>query len=338
MKTKLLDKNKINEAAKIIREGGLVAFPTETVYGLGANGLNPQAVEKIFKVKKRPVDNPLILHISSIEDIYPLVTYIPEKSIILMERFWPGPLTLLFNRSQLVPDIITGGLDTVAIRMPDNPLALELIRASKVPLAGPSANISGRPSPTKTKHVIEDLDGKIEGILDGGETQVGIESTVLDMTSEIPTILRPGKITIEDLKEFIPDVIEDPGLNNNEVKSPGQKYKHYAPKADLIIYDGDIENIINKIIKEAESYIKKGINIGIMATEESKKHYDYPNILVVGSRQDKNTIAHNLFNVLRQFDELNVDIILGEGIDQSQVGTAIMNRLVKASGGNIIRV
>lgn len=338
MKTIILDENKIDLGGKIIRDGGLVAFPTETVYGLGANGLNPKAVEKIFIAKARPIDNPLILHISSIEAVNSLAKNISKNAKLLMESFWPGPLTLILEKSELVPDIITGGLNTVAIRVPNNPIALKLIKASGFPLAAPSANISGRPSPTNFQHVYKDMYGKIDAIIDGGKTNIGIESTVLDMTSQIPTILRPGNITLEILKKYLPNVIEDPGLNNNKPKSPGQKYKHYAPKGELFIFNGQIDRIIERIRQEGNFLLDKGINFGIIATEESKDYYKFPNILVVGSRKDKTSIAHNLFNVLREFDDLEVDIILGEGISEEEIGSAIMDRLVKASGGKIINV
>lgn len=349
METKILRINPLNpeidliaEGARYIRKGKLVAFPTETVYGLGANGLDEEAVKNIFIAKGRPQDNPLILHVSKIDEVRPLVKSIPEEAKILMEEFWPGPLTIIFERSSIVPDIITAGLNTVAIRMPNHPVALELIEASGVPIAAPSANTSGKPSPTLAEHVIEDLYGKIDMILDGGPTGVGLESTVLDLTTDVPTILRPGGITLETIRHFIPNAELDLSIisSNEKIvpKSPGQKYRHYAPKAKMIVFTGDVENIVEAIKDRAKKYEMEGKKVGIMATEETKDKYSQGSVISVGSRKMKGTIARNLFNTLRKFDEIGVDIILSEGVEMGQIGTAIMNRLKKASGGNIIKV
>ena len=349
METKILRINPLNpeldliaEGARYIRKGKLVAFPTETVYGLGANGLDEEAVKNIFIAKGRPQDNPLILHVSKIDEVRPLVKSIPEEAKILMEEFWPGPLTIIFERSSIVPDIITAGLNTVAIRMPNHPVALELIEASGVPIAAPSANTSGKPSPTLAEHVIEDLYGKIDMILDGGPTGVGLESTVLDLTTDVPTILRPGGITLETIRHFIPNAELDLSIisSNEKIvpKSPGQKYRHYAPKAEMIVFTGDVENIVEAIKDRAKKYEMEGKKVGIMATEETKDKYSQGLVISVGSRKMKGTIARNLFNTLRKFDEIGVDIILSEGVEMGQIGTAIMNRLKKASGGNIIKV
>ena len=349
MKTKIVKVNQLNpepdlikEGADFIKEGKLVAFPTETVYGLGANGLDEEAVSKIFIAKGRPQDNPLILHISSIEEIEPLVESISKEAEILMRKFWPGPLTMLFKRSNMVPDIITAGLSTVAIRMPNHPVALELIKASGVPIAAPSANTSGKPSPTLAQHVIDDVYGKIDMVIDGGATGVGLESTVLDLTEGIPTILRPGGITLEDLKLIIPNVELDLSIIKDGEKiipkSPGQKYRHYAPKADMIVFSGGIEEIVNAIKNRTIEYVNQGRLVGIMATDETKNRYDKGLVISVGSRENKGSIAHNLFNILRLFDEKGVDVILSEGVEFGNIGTAIMNRLKKASGGNIINV
>ncbi|NLY77155.1 MAG: threonylcarbamoyl-AMP synthase [Tissierellia bacterium] len=332
----------IKEGAELIKSGKLVAFPTETVYGLGANGLDEEAASKIFVAKGRPQDNPLILHVSSLEEVKQLVKSIPKQAEIIAEKFWPGPLTMIFERSSLIPDVITAGLDTVAIRMPDHKIALELIRASGVPIAAPSANTSGRPSPTIAQHVIEDLYGKIDMIIDGGATGVGLESTVLDLTGELPTILRPGGVTLEDLKPIIPDVTLDLSIVKDEdniiPKSPGQKYRHYAPKAHMIVYCGQVDDIVEAIKNRAKELIEEGKTVGIMATDETKSSYQEGMVVSVGSRKDMGTIAHNLFNVLRNFDEKKVDIILSEGVEMEDLGTAIMNRMKKASGGNIIYV
>ena len=336
------EKDLISLGANVINEGGLVAFPTETVYGLGANGLNEEAVKKIFIAKGRPQDNPLILHVSSIEQVESLVEFIPAEARILMEKFWPGPLTMLFKRSSLVPDIITAGLDTVAIRMPNHSIALELIKKSGVPIAAPSANTSGKPSPTLAAHVMEDLNGKIDMIIDGGSTGIGVESTVLDLSVHDPMILRPGGITLEELRKINPKVVEDLSIIKDDKniipKSPGQKYRHYAPKAEMIVFTGEVQNIVDAINEYTYKCIDQGKTVGIMATEETKDRYKKGIIISVGSRRDKKTIAHNLFNTIRLFDEKKVDIILSEGVESSYIGTAIMNRLKKASGGNIKKV
>lgn len=335
-----IDKGLIKEAAKYIQEGKLVAFPTETVYGLGANGLDAEAVKKIFLAKGRPQDNPLILHIASIEQIHPLVKEIPSHFYKCMERFWPGPLTMIFKRSKLVPDIITAGLDTVAIRMPRHPIALGLIKSSNTPIAAPSANLSGAPSPTIAKHVIDDQNGRIDMIIDGGSTGVGLESTVLDLTGDIPMILRPGGITMEDLKEIIPDVEQDIGTLKEGAtpKSPGQKYRHYAPKAEMYLYTGNIDNIVVKIKENTKKLLAEGKKIGIMATEETKANYNEGFVLIVGSRNNRETIASNLFNALRYFDDEGVDVILAEGVESDHIGMAIMNRMTKAAGGKVINI
>lgn len=340
-----IEKALIEEAAKIIKNGGVVAFPTETVYGLGANGLDVEAVKKIFRAKGRPQDNPLILHVCSIDQVEELVEEVPNIAKVCMERFWPGPLTIIFRKSSIVPDIITAGLDTVAIRMPNHSIALELIRFSDGPIAAPSANISGRPSPTSAKHVIEDMMGKVDMIIDGGSTGIGLESTVLDLSGDKPMILRPGGITEEDLRKIIPNVSLDFAIikedENLIPKSPGQKYRHYAPKAEMIVFSGEIERIIEAIILRTKENINLGKKVGIICTDETKDFYKEcmsAIIISVGSRVEQETIAHNLFNTLRIFDEENIDIILSEGVELSDLGVAIMNRMMKAASGKIIKV
>ncbi|SCG81843.1 putative protein ywlC [Proteiniborus sp. DW1] len=332
--------DKILEAAKIISDGGTVAFPTETVYGLGANALDEKAIEKIFTAKGRPQDNPLIIHISDVTQLQELVEDIPQHAYILMEKFWPGPLTLIFKRTNKVPDRITGGLSTVAIRMPAHNIALELIRHSQLPIAAPSANTSGKPSPTNSSHVMNDLSGKVDMIIDGGNTGVGLESTVLDISGDVPTILRPGGITIEDLLDVLPKVEYDKAIemsNENIIpKSPGQKYKHYSPDANMIIVKGNVEEIVKKIMKLCKEYEAQGMNVGIMATKQTFDKYENDNILVVGDRSFPETIASNLFNVLRRFDEKKVDIIIAEAVEEKGIGIAIMNRMKKAAGGKMI--
>lgn len=255
-----IDREMILESANAIREGELVAFPTETVYGLGANGLDEDAVKKIYIAKGRPSDNPLILHISSGEELQPLVKDIPPIAYKCMERFWPGPLTMIFKKSEIIPSIITGGLDTVAIRMPSHPIASALISASGVPIAAPSANTSGRPSPTNAEHVMEDMKEKIPIIIDGGNTGIGLESTVLDLSVENPMILRPGGITLEDLREIIPNVTQDRSIvqNNAVPKSPGQKYRHYAPKAEMILFTGRVDDMVEEINNRVDKLIFQG--------------------------------------------------------------------------------
>ncbi len=342
-----IDKNNIKKqdlgmASHIIKSGGVVAFPTETVYGLGADGLNRRAVEKIFKAKGRPADNPLILHVSSKEQLVPLVEAISDQASACIERFWPGALTILFKRSDLVPDIVTAGLDSVAIRMPDNEIALKLIEVSETPIAAPSANISGKPSPTSFNHVKEDMYGKIEMIIDGGSTGIGLESTVLDLSGDTPMILRPGGITIEQLREVLPDVVVDPALLDEDTKerpkSPGQKYRHYAPKSEMILFNGDSKRVVDEINRRKEKYVKEGKRVGIMCTDETRKLYKNAIVISLGSKYEEVTIAQNLFFTIRKFDELNVDIILAESVEMSNLGSAIMNRLKKAASGKIIEV
>lgn len=330
-------------AADLIKMGEIVAFPTETVYGLGADGLNKEAVKKIFKAKGRPQDNPLILHVDSIEMLGKLVVNIPPEAYICTEKFWPGPLTILFKKSDLVPEIITAGLDAVAIRMPSHPIALELIKKAGVPIAAPSANTSGRPSPTRVSHVIEDMSGEIAMIIDGGETGVGLESTVLDLTEKEAMILRPGGITLEELMEVIPNVSIDPGIlevtkDGVIPKSPGQKYRHYAPKASMILFSGDRDKMVQKIIQMARKYEEENKKVGLLVTEENKEEYSFENVVVMGSSKDKKTIAHGLFHAIRRLDQMEVDIILCEAVKEDNIGMAIMNRLLKAAGGNRVNL
>lgn len=331
------EKDKIKKASDVLRNNELVAFPTETVYGLGANALEEKAVNNIFVAKGRPSDNPLIVHISDTEMIKELVTDIPPKTYELMNKFWPGPLTILFYKKNIIPNVVTAGLSTVGIRMPDHKIALELIKETGFPIAAPSANTSGKPSPTEPNHVIEDLYGKVDVIIDGGSAGVGVESTVLDITSEIPTILRPGGVTYEDLLTVYDEVRYDPALENEKLtpKSPGMKYRHYSPKAKVRIIKGDISKIPSKIIELYNEYKSKNIKVGIIATEQTKDEY-YDNIkIVIGNRNNPETIASNLFKTLREFDKLEVEVILAEGIDEIGIGKAVMNRMEKAAGNDV---
>ncbi|MBI5253824.1 MAG: threonylcarbamoyl-AMP synthase [Euryarchaeota archaeon] len=316
-------KRKIQTAAEIIRRGGLVAFPTETVYGLGANALDAGAVRKIFSAKGRPLDNPVIVHIAKKEELEKLARRIPKKAKILAERFWPGPLTLVLKKSRAVPKAATAGLDTVAIRMPRNRIALELISASGVPIAAPSANISGRPSPTSAKHVMQDLNGKIDAVIDGGAVDIGLESTVLDMTVRMPTILRPGGVALEELQNVIGRVVLYRKKGKEKPRSPGMKYRHYAPRAELILV-GDSAKI-----PEIAGTLR-GKKIGILATKETAMRYTGA-VEVVGSRKNLREVARNLFSALRKLDESGVDVIISESFEEKGIGLAIMNRLRKAA-------
>lgn len=349
MKTEYVDlregkdiKEGVKKAAEIIKRGGLVAFPTETVYGLGANGLDENAVPKIYEAKGRPSDNPLILHISKLDEIEDIVKEIPKSALILAEEFWPGPLTMVFKKSERVPYRTTGGLESVAIRMPSNKIARELIKAAGVPIAAPSANSSGRPSPTKAAHVIYDLDGKIDMVIDGGEVDIGIESTIVDVTGEVPVILRPGFITEKMLSEAIGRVEIDEVVKSLspdkdlKPKAPGMKYRHYAPKGKMTIYKGSHSKVIERINEEISKL--EGKKTGVLATDETKSYYKADIIISLGSREDGESIAHNLFDALRKFDDDDVEFIYSEGFDENKLGFAIMNRLHKSAGYNIINV
>lgn len=332
------------EAAEILKNGGLVAFPTETVYGLGGDGLLSSAAKKIYAAKGRPSDNPLIIHIADMESLKLLTKEVTDKAKKLADAFWPGPLTMIFNKSDKVPYGTTGGLDTVAVRMPEHPIALELIRSSGVLIAAPSANTSGRPSPTAAAHVIEDLDGKIDMIIDGGEVGIGIESTIVDMTSEIPTILRPGYITQEMLEHIIGEVTVDKAILSKGVqdglkpKAPGMKYKHYAPKGDLTLFSGREEDVVAAINKAVEEKKNQNYKAGVIATDETREKYKADYIMSIGSRNDEETVARHLYAILREFDHLEVEYIYGECFSKSNLGQAIMNRLLKAAGYQVIDV
>lgn len=335
------DLKKIRVAAEVIRNGGLVAFPTETVYGLGANTFDTKAVARIFQAKNRPYDNPTIVHIADRGNVYELAQNVPDVVEALTSRFWPGPLTLLLKKAPHVPRPRSG--DEITLRMPNNKVALALISESNVPISAPSANISGGVSPTTAQHVYKDLAGRIEVILDGGPCEVGVESTVLDLTSLVPTILRPGGVTLEDLKEILGEVRVHPvakALKKMEVKAraPGMKYRHYAPKAEVILVEGDIHSMVTKVRALIEENTEKGFTVGVMATTETAHLYSHRNVRIVGSREDLRTIAKNLFDTLRAFDEDGVDVIIAEGVEPKEIGLAIMNRLRKSAGFNVVRV
>lgn len=338
-----IDADKIRYAGSVIRSGGLVAFPTETVYGLGANAMDEYSISKIFEAKGRPSDNPLIVHISDKIEINKLVKYIPANASRLMDAFWPGPLTIVMDKSDAVPSLVTAGLNTVAVRMPSHPVALALIKESGCPIAAPSANTSGKPSPTIASHVIEDLSGRVDVIIDAGNAKVGLESTVIDTTVNPPMILRPGGITPDQLKQVLCNIEIDKALwgkdaKNYQPKSPGLKYTHYSPKADVIVIEGNLSRVVEKINELIGKYKMQGLNVGVLATEQTKGYYNNAEIISSGSRYNPETIASNLFRALREFDNRNVQLILAEAINDEGIGFAVMNRLNKAAGYNIIKV
>jgi L-threonylcarbamoyladenylate synthase len=350
MKTLLLkfnpenpDPAKIRLAAEIIQRGGLVAFPTETVYGLGADALNSEAVLALFEAKKRPLDNPPIVHVADPSEVTRLVVEVPKKAELLMDKFWPGPLTLIFKHSNLVPKETVACLDTIAIRMPKHKVALELIRQSRCPIAAPSANLAGKPSPTTAQHVYEDLNGRIDAILDGGATNIGVESTVVDLSVDPPMLLRPGGTPFEALKTVFGDLRLHPfveaeqELPLQQIRSPGMKHKHYAPKAEVILVEGNVPDVIAKVKQLAESYRLRGEKVGILATDETQTAYQAEVVKSLGSRFDLATVAQSLFRLLREIDAEGVDIIIAEGVSSEGLGLAVMNRLRKASGYHIVK-
>lgn len=336
-----LNMEAIQKAGKILSEGGLVAFPTETVYGLGGNALDPKASMKIYAAKGRPSDNPLIVHIADIKDLAKITTEIPEGARILAEKYWPGPLTMILPKADSVPKETTGGLDSVAVRFPSDRIAQELIKAAGGFVAAPSANTSGRPSPTMAEHVEEDLGDAIEMIIDGGQVGIGLESTIVDFTEDVPVVLRPGYISLEMLKDTLGDVRMDRGLlitdSSVHPKAPGMKYRHYAPKADLSIVEGPQDEVIACINRLTHEAVENGLKAGIIATDETKDQYSDGLVLSIGSREEEETIAHHLYEVLRDFDEAQVNVIYSEAFYTPRMGQAIMNRLLKAAGHKIIK-
>ena len=337
-----IDGDMMAKAGQIIRQGGLVAFPTETVYGLGANGLDETASAKIYAAKGRPSDNPLIVHIARFSDLERIAEQIPDSARKLADAFWPGPLTMIFRKSPKVPYGTTGGLDTVAVRMPDHPIALALIEAGGGYIAAPSANTSGRPSPTRAAHVAEDLQGKIDMILDGGDVGIGLESTIVDLTEEKPVILRPGYINQKMLEDVIGPVEMDRGLTaddpNAHPKAPGMKYRHYAPKASLTIVEGPAGAVMDKIRLLARQEEERGGRVGIIATDETAASYPVGIVKSVGTRTDELSISSHLYGILREFDQLQVTRIYSEAFETPMLGQAIMNRLMKAAGHQVILV
>lgn len=337
-----LNKEVLNEAGRILRSGGLVAFPTETVYGLGGDALNPESARKIYEAKGRPSDNPLIVHICETQALEALAEDIPEPARLLAERFWPGPLTMILKKTRRVPEETTGGLDTVAVRMPSDPIALELIRQAGGFVAAPSANRSGRPSPTCAKYVIEDMNGRIEMILAGEDSTIGLESTIIDLTSSVPMILRPGFITGEMLENLLGRVETDSNVLGKEgkepPKAPGMRYRHYAPRGELIIVQGSPQKVIGQINELAAESLSQGKKTGIICAEETLSAYRADSIKSLGRRQEEETIARQLFRILREFDEEGTEVIFSEGFSEAGIGQAIMNRLLKAAGHRVIQV
>ena len=345
METKLVkvdtenpEKSVLTEAAEILKNGGLVAFPTETVYGLGANGLDEKACKRIYEAKGRPSDNPLILTIGDLDGLYKIVGKVTENAKKIIDAFWPGPITLVLPKADCVPETVTGGLDTVAVRYPSNKIARELIKIAGIPVAAPSANSSGKPSPTRASHVEFDLNGKIEMIIDGGAADWGLESTILDVSEDKPVLLRPGAVTQDMIEDVVGEIDVDPAVyskpdGNIVPKAPGMKYKHYSPSAKVILVSGSMENVISTTNEKISADEKNGLRVGVMATTQTKDRYIGGEVLVVGDRTKPETIGANLFKILRKFDFIGVDIVF----DEDGEGAAIMNRLNKAAGFNYIK-
>lgn len=356
MQTKLIridsehiEKEKMQEAAVLIRQGELVAFPTETVYGLGADALRPEASAKIYEAKGRPSDNPLIVHICRFEQLEYIAKEVPEQARKLANAFWPGPLTMVVWKNEKVPYTTTGGMDTVAVRMPNHPVALSLISESGCLIAAPSANTSGKPSPTEAAHVADDMSGRIPMILDGGAVGIGIESTIVDLTEEIPMILRPGYITKQMLEDVLGEEVQidpgilatdttDPSQAGQKPKAPGMRYKHYAPKADLVLVEGDTDKVVAEINNLVKSVQIDGKRVGVIATDETMDRYNADVVFSIGARDDEDAIAQHLYKILREFDEQDVDAIYSESFATPRIGQAIMNRLLKAAGYQVLYV
>ncbi|CDH89422.1 conserved hypothetical protein [Clostridium botulinum B str. Eklund 17B (NRP)] len=332
----------MKEAAQIIKDGGIVAFPTETVYGLGSDALNEDAVKKIFIAKGRPQDNPLIVHVAS-KNIQSLVEDIPDIAQRLIDKYWPGPLTLILKKKSIIPDMTSANLDTIGIRMPNNEIALKLIEMSNTVIAAPSANISGRPSPTDVERCIDDLSGRVDCIVGGKKSDIGLESTILDCTVNPPIVLRPGGITLEMLKEIdnrieIDGAIMKKSTGDLKPKAPGMKYRHYAPKAKVKIISGERKKTIEKIKEIVDYYIDNNKKVCILTIQENEKEYNKGIKVVLGSKENLLMVAQNLFESLRKCDDLGADVILAEAYEEKGVGIAIMNRLNKAAGFDIIEV
>lgn len=340
-----IDEKRLAAAGNIVKRGGLVAFPTETVYGLGGDALNAEASTKIYAAKGRPSDNPLIVHIAELKDLYTIASSVDDRALILADKFWPGPLTMIFPKKPIVPDTTTGYLDTVAVRMPSHPVAREFIKAAGGFIAAPSANASGRPSPTTCSHVIEDMSGKIEMIIDGGPCEIGLESTIVDFTSDTPMLLRPGYVSHKMLEELIGPVQKDPAVFGNTLdasvkpKAPGMKYRHYAPKGELAIVKGRDDAVFNYIMNEISGARADHKRVGVIVSSNNADRYTACDFVgVIGDRNNETEIASNLYEILRKCDEEHIDVIYSEEFDTPNLGQAIMNRLIKAAGHTIIEV
>ena len=336
-----IDRDMIRRAGEILRAGGLVAFPTETVYGLGGDAFNPESSRRIYAAKGRPSDNPLIVHICRMEDLERVALRVPEEALRLADAFWPGPLTMILPRRPELPRETTGGLDTVAVRFPSNRIAAALIDAGGGFIAAPSANRSGRPSPTLARYCREDLDGRVEMIIDGGQVGIGLESTIVDLTEEVPAILRPGFVTWEKLCEVLGRVDAGPLVpeeNDAAPKAPGMKYRHYAPQGNLTIVEGTPEDVASYINRSAAIHRRAGVRTGVICTEETKGRYEADLIKSAGSREDENSVARELFRILREFDDEGAEEIYAESFAADGIGRAVMNRLLKAAGHHIVRV
>lgn len=334
------DERNLERAGEVLKQGGLVAFPTETVYGLGGDALNKDSSRKIYAAKGRPSDNPLIVHICKFEDMYPIVKEVPEEARLIADAFWPGPLTMILPKSDQVPVETTGGLETVAIRMPSHPVAQKLIAYGGGYVAAPSANVSGKPSPTVAKYVVEDMLGKIDVIIDGGEVGIGLESTIIDLTVSPPQILRPGYITQEMLSKVLGQVDEDITILRSDSgqapKAPGMKYRHYAPKGELTIVQGEAAQVTAYMNEQAKADMAAGHKVGVIATEEMIAGYHADVVKSVGSRADEDSIARHLYTILREFDDESVTRIYSECFTTDGFGQAIMNRLLKAAGHKVV--
>ena len=332
----------LKEAGRIIKAGGLVAFPTETVYGLGGDALNKDAARKIYEAKGRPSDNPLIIHICDPDDLGRIAKDIPREAWQLAEAFWPGPLTMILPKADRVPPETTGGLDTVAVRMPSDPVALEFIRQAGGFVAAPSANLSGRPSPTSFCYVVEDMAGRIEMILAGEDSRIGLESTIVDLTADPYLILRPGYITADMLQKVLGRVETDPtlldGSSREAPKAPGMRYRHYAPRGELTIVGGEEQRVAERIRREVDKARAAGKKTGIICAKESVSGYTADSVKCPGSRRDEEAIAKHLYRILREFDDEGVEVIFSEGFSRCGMGQAIMNRLLKAAGYRMIEV
>ena len=350
MKTKVvaidrecMDMEAIREAGQILAGGGLVAFPTETVYGLGGDGLKENAAARIYAAKGRPSDNPLILHIAELSALEVLAKEVPELAYRLAERFWPGPLTMILKKSEIVPFATTGGLNTVAIRMPSDEIARKIIRASGTYIAAPSANLSGRPSPTTAEHVIEDLAGRVEMIVDGGPSDIGLESSIIDLSGEVPMILRPGFITKEDFEQIVAEVEYDTAVLATKpqesvvAKAPGMKYRHYAPQGQIYIVEGELDAVVSTINELSAKAAEAGVRVAVLCAEETKERYTCDKIFSLGSLKSEKEISAHLFAALRAFDTEHITVIYSESFEQTKLHQAIMNRLRKAAGYQTIQ-